>query len=99
VPGDRYLDADGRYVLRYAGAVPAAYARALPGVVENFIEATSESEPVLLFEVVSPEGTPPYYTHTRSDADRGYGFVKLVNGDHVGDSSMIRRQSSADPAP
>jgi hypothetical protein len=73
MPGGIYVDADGHQVLEYSGIMPAAAARALTGVETELVEA--------------PDGDAPnrtsgmFYTHTRSDADRGYGFIELVEVD------------------
>jgi hypothetical protein len=82
VPGRIYVDADGRQVLEYSGIMPAAVARALTDVATDLLEPTPDGEPVLVFEVVAPNRTSGmFYTHTRSDADRGYGFIELVEVD------------------
>ena len=82
VAGCRYVDADARYVLVYAGVMSAAEARALPGVERDLVETQSDAEPVMVFRRVAVTGASgEFYTHSRSDADRGYGFVGLVNGD------------------
>jgi hypothetical protein len=81
MPGGIYVDADGHQVLEYSGIMPAAAARALTGVETELVEAP-DGEPVLVFEVVAPNRTSGmFYTHTRSDADRGYGFIELVEVD------------------
>jgi hypothetical protein len=76
-PGALYADADGQLCLEYAGALTAGVARRLTGE-SDVIDTDSDAEAVLMFVVVGDgplAGT--LYTHTKSDADRGYGFTAL----------------------
>jgi hypothetical protein len=46
------------------------------------VETPTDAESVMVFRrVVETGASGAFYTHSRSDADRGYGFVRLVNGD------------------
>jgi hypothetical protein len=85
-PGDWYVDADGQFKLQYLGIVTALLARQLVGDRDNQIDTADDTEPVMLFRVVVDEADARlshethfvYYTHTKSDADRGYHFIKVA---------------------
>ena len=47
---------------------------------EHTIEATDDTELVLIFLVVTEDHAPvTFYTHTKADADNGYGFISLAD--------------------
>ncbi len=92
-PGEIYLDADGSLTLEYAGAVTAKAARALTTEAEHTIEATDDTELVLIFLIVTEDhAAAMFYTHTKADADSGYGFISLA--DPAGTKSTGRSRPS-----
>ena len=84
---DLYVDADGLFVLQYLGIVGALVARKLLGDLEHQIDTVFETDPVMLFRAVEDDTdftVAPcthgfFYTHTKSDADRGYGFIAIAD--------------------
>jgi hypothetical protein len=79
-PGEIYVDADGELTLEYAGIVTAKAARGLLAEDDQSIEVSDDTEPVMVFLVVTEdEGAVTYYTHTKADADRGYAFMSLAD--------------------
>ncbi|MEP7046912.1 MAG: hypothetical protein ABI949_09545 [Ilumatobacteraceae bacterium] len=81
VPGDVYVDADGLHALQYVGIVSARSALRLMADEEHQIDCDHDSESVVLFRVFDDkvDTAVTFYTHTRSDADRGYAFVVLAD--------------------
>ena len=87
VAHDLYVDADGLFVLQYLGIVSALVARKLLGDLEHQIDAVFATDPVMLFRVVeddadftvAPFRHAIFYTHTKSDADRGYCFIAIAD--------------------
>jgi hypothetical protein len=80
-PGECYVDADGLFVLRYLGIVSAPVARQLVGDREHQVETASETEQVMVFRIVEDNAdlAVSFYTHTKSDADRGYSFIAIAD--------------------
>jgi hypothetical protein len=83
-PGEWCFDADGLFKLQYVGPVSAQSACLLVGDRrEHEIDSASGGEPVMLFRVVEDEADDVlgdgaiYYTHTKSDANRGYHFIRI----------------------
>ncbi|MEO7370579.1 MAG: hypothetical protein ABIZ69_06945 [Ilumatobacteraceae bacterium] len=75
-PGAIYVDADGENTLEFTGVLTARAARGLTGISEGLLDTADDGERVLVFMVVDHDQPEPmYYTHTKSDADRGYGFI------------------------
>ena len=75
VPGGRYTDLDGLYCLEYAGVLTAEVVRRLVDHPE-LVEFRGPGERVHVFATVTDDRVV-LYTHTRADADKGYGFVLL----------------------
>jgi hypothetical protein len=90
--GASYFDADGLSQLEYLGIVAARVCRQLLGHRADVVHTADDTEAVMLFRVVYDDDTATatsdneviYYTHSRSDADRGYHFIK------VGDMELRR---------
>lgn len=79
-PGEIYIDAEGELALQFAGTVTARAARGLIANAEQTIEASDDLEPVLIFLVMTDDRDAiTFYTHTKADADRGYGFISLAD--------------------
>ena len=79
VPGGQYTDADGLYTFEYAGVLTAEVARRLIDQPE-LVESAKPGERVHIFATVT-DSKVVLYTHTRADADNGYGFVPLEPAD------------------
>ena len=78
--GELYVDAEGELTLQFAGTLTAKAARGLITNSDYTIEAADDSEPVLVFLVVSGDDeSVAFYTHTKADADRGYGFISIAD--------------------
>ncbi len=78
--GELYVDAEGELTLQFAGTLTAKAARGLSANSDYTIEAADDSEPVLVFLVVSADDeSVAFYTHTKTDADRGYGFISIAD--------------------
>jgi hypothetical protein len=80
VPGGRYTDLDGLSCLEYAGVLTAEVVRRLIDHPE-LVESTKPGGRVHVFATVTDSGVV-LYTHTRTDADKGYGFVRLPDTVH-----------------
>jgi hypothetical protein len=80
-PGECYVDSDGLFALRYLGIVSAPVARQLVGDREHQIDTASETEQVVVFRIVedNADSAVSFYTHTKSDADRGYSFIAITD--------------------
>ena len=79
-PGTEYVDADGAQCLQFAGLLPSRAALRLPGITEDLLATSDDSEPVLIFVLVQDDVRLTFYSHTRADADLGYSFVSLADG-------------------
>lgn len=98
---DLYVDADGLFVLQYLGIVGALVARKLLGDLEHQIDTVFETDPVMLFRAVEDDSDCTlapcthgfFYTHTKSDADRGYGFIAIADLIHSDDVVRIAEQA------
>ena len=77
VRGEEYVDADGELCLVYAGILPVAAVRGLPGITDDVSVTNDESEPVLVFVVKQNSARVRFYCHTKADADLGYSFIPL----------------------
>ena len=78
--GEFYVDAEGELTLQFAGTLTAKAARGLITNSDCTIEAADDSEPVLVFLIVSADDeSVAFYTHTKTDADRGYGFISIAD--------------------
>jgi hypothetical protein len=101
-PGEWCFDADGLFKLQYVGSVSAQAACLLVGDHrEHEIDSASGTEPVMLFRVVEDGADnvmgngATYYTHTKSDANRGYHFIRipgpLASRSRTSDKECARR--------
>jgi hypothetical protein len=83
--GAVYFDADGLSQLEYVGTVTARVSRHLLGDRADEVHTANDVEAVMMFRVVDDDAAATassddevmYYTHSRSDADRGYHFIKV----------------------
>ena len=78
--GEMYVDSEGELTLEYAGSVTARAAQGLITASADTIETSHDTELVLVFLVVDDDDDAvTFYTHTKADADRGYGFISLAD--------------------
>jgi hypothetical protein len=84
--GETYVDADGELILEFAGILSAKAARAALGIAADIVDTDDDSEPVLVFLIVTKdEHAVAMYTHTRRDADSGYGFFEVADRPQTND--------------